>query len=219
MLDLLRIRARAAGPCAVALCACLSACGGVMQFADSSSLVVVGDPPAPPEPPPPPEPEPKRVTVTQDKIEIGEKILFDLDKATIRPESNGLLDEIVAVIRDNPQIRKIAIEGHTDSDGSDSYNLKLSDDRAKAVRTYLNEHGIEASRLTAKGFGETKPIGDNGTSKGRDDNRRVEFLIVEQEQVTKTYEVDPKTGKKRQVEDAGGGDADKKKQKKKAEGT
>jgi OOP family OmpA-OmpF porin len=171
-----------------------------MQFADSSSLVVVGDPPAPPEPEPPPPPEPKRVTVTQDKIEINEKILFDLDQATIRPESHGLLDEIVAVIRDNPQIRKISIEGHTDSDGSDSHNMKLSDARAKAVRAYLTEHGIEAGRLVAKGFGETKPIADNATSKGRDDNRRVEFLIVEQSDVTKTYEVDPKTGKKREVE-------------------
>lgn len=200
MLDLLRIHARAIWPSGLALCACLSACGGTMQFADSSSLVVVGDPPAPPEPEPPPPPEPKRVTVKQDKIEIGEKILFDFDLATIRPESHGLLDEIVAVIRDNPQIRKISIEGHTDSEGSDAHNMKLSEARAKAVRTYLTEHGIEPGRLVAKGFGETKPIADNGTPKGRDENRRVEFLIVEQDEVTKTYEIDPKTGKKRQVE-------------------
>jgi outer membrane protein OmpA-like peptidoglycan-associated protein len=184
---------------ALALCAAVSGCGGTMQFSDTSSLVVVGEPPKPPEPEPPPPPKPKRVEVTQDKIDIKEKIQFDFNKATIKPESHGLLDEIVEVVRDNPHIRKLSIEGHTDSDGSDSYNLKLSDDRAKSVLAYLTEHGIEAKRLTAKGFGETKPIGDNADEAGKEQNRRVEFLITEQDEITKTYEEDPETGERKEV--------------------
>jgi OOP family OmpA-OmpF porin len=196
---------------AIAACAAASGCGGTMQFADTSSLVVVGEPPKPPEPEPPPPPKPKRVEVTADKIVITEKIQFDFNKATIKPESNALLDEIVAVIRDNPHIRKIAIEGHTDSDGGDSYNLKLSDDRAKSVQAYLVDHGIEADRLTAKGFGETKPIGDNATDAGKEQNRRVEFLITEQDEIKKTYEIDPETGERKEIK------AKKKKSKKKEE--
>src|SRR5690348_11274457 len=86
-------------------------CSGTMAFADQSALVVTGEPPAPPAPPPEPEPPPpKRVEVTADKIVIKEKIQFDVDKTTIKPESNGLLDEITQVIKDNPRIKKISIE-------------------------------------------------------------------------------------------------------------
>jgi outer membrane protein OmpA-like peptidoglycan-associated protein len=172
----------------------LLACGGTMAFKDKSSLIIAGEGPPPPEPPPPPPPpEPKRVEVTADKIVINEKIQFDFDKTTIKPESNSLLDEIVSVIKDNPQIKKIAIEGHTDGDGSDKYNLKLSDGRAKSVMEYLTSHGVDAKRLTAKGYGETKPIASNETPEGKEANRRVEFLITEQEEVKKVVEVEEKT--------------------------
>jgi outer membrane protein OmpA-like peptidoglycan-associated protein len=186
----------------LALAACTAAgCGGTMAFADTSSIVVAGEGPPPPEPPPPPPPpEPKRVEVTADKIVIKEKIQFDVDKTTIKPESNGLLDEITQVIKDNPRIKKISIEGHTDGDGSDKYNLKLSDGRAKAVMEYLTTHGVEAGRLSAKGYGESKPLASNDTPEGKEQNRRVEFLIAEQEDMTKTYEIDPKTGKRHEVE-------------------
>jgi len=179
---------------ACTLLACtLLACGGTMAFKDKSSLVIAGEGPPPPEPPPPPPPpEPKRVEVTADKIVINEKIQFDFDKTTIKPESNGLLDEIVSVIKDNAQIKKIAIEGHTDADGSDKYNLKLSDGRAKSVMEYLTSHGVDAGRLSAKGFGETKPIANNETPEGKETNRRVEFLITEQEEVKKVVEVEEK---------------------------
>jgi OOP family OmpA-OmpF porin len=191
-----------------ALLACVSgllvACGSTMTFSDTSSLSIVGDPPAPPpepKPEPPPPPKPKRVEVTADKIVIREKIQFDLNKATIKPESHGLLDEIVGVFKENPHIKKVSIEGHTDNQGADAYNQKLSDQRAKSVLEYLSSKGIEAKRLTAKGFGETKPIATNDTEDGKEQNRRVEFLITEQEEVTKTYEIDPKTGKKVEVDD------------------
>ncbi len=170
-----------------------------MAFSDASALVVVGKPPPPPPPPPAPPPKPKRVEVTQDKIVITEKIQFDFNKSTIKPESNGLLDEIVSVVKENPQLKKISIEGHTDSDGSDQYNLKLSEGRAQAVMKYLVDHGVDAARLTARGFGESKPIASNDTPEGKEKNRRVEFLITEQDQVKKTYEIDPKTGKRKEV--------------------
>lgn len=189
-----RIRTQAPVVLALLVCALacsLGACGGTMAFKDKSSLVIRGEGPPPPEPPPPPPPPaPKRVEVTADKIVINEKIQFDVDKTTIKPESHGLLDEIVSVIKDNPQIKKIAIEGHTDGDGSDKYNLKLSDGRAKAVMEYLTGHGVDAGRLTAKGFGESKPIGSNETPEGKEANRRVEFLITEQDEVKKVVEVE-----------------------------
>jgi len=193
----------------------LSACGGTISFSDTSSLAIVGTPPKPPEPPkeePPPPPKPKRVEVTADKIVIREKIQFDLNKATIKPESDELLGEIVEVFKENPHIKKVSIEGHTDNQGSDSYNQKLSDQRAKSVLDYLVGKGIDAKRLTSKGFGESKPIGSNDTEEGKEQNRRVEFIITEQEEVTKTYEVDPETGKKKEVKSD---DDDKKDDKKK----
>ena len=217
MLDL-RIRERRrralAGFGFALIALCLGACSGTMAFSDTSSIVVAGTPAAPPPPPEPePPPKPKRVEVTQDKIVITEKIQFDFNKATIKPESHGLLDEIVGVIKDNPHIKKISIEGHTDSDGSDKYNLKLSDDRAKSVQQYLTEHGIEPARLTAKGFGESKPMAPNDTDEGKEKNRRVEFLIAEQEEVKKTYEIDPATGERKEV----GADEGAKKKKEKGE--
>lgn len=181
------------------------ACGG--QSAFSGNINVAGDPPPIPAPPPPPpkeEPKPApRVEVRDNKIQINEKIQFELAKAIIKAESNSLLDEIVQVIKDNAHIKKIAIEGHASSDGNDAFNLRLSDDRSKAVMKYLTDHGIDAARLTAKGFGETKPIGDNETEEGRELNRRVEFNIVEQEVTKKKVSIDPKTGKETVVEDGG----------------
>jgi len=181
----------------------LVGCGGTMAFSDTSSIVIEGTPPPPPPPPPPPKPEPppkpKRVEVTADKIVINDKILFEVNKAVIRSESNDLLNEIVSVINENSFIKKISIEGHTDSDGSEKYNEKLSDKRAAAVLQYLVDHGVDAGRLTSKGYGESKPIADNATEEGKEKNRRVEFLITEQAEVKEVYEVDPKTGEKKLV--------------------
>jgi outer membrane protein OmpA-like peptidoglycan-associated protein len=135
----------------------------------------------------------KRVEITADKLVITEKIQFDFDTATIKPVSYALLDEIAAAIDTNPQLRKISIEGHTDSTGEDAYNLKLSQARAAAVLGYLVSHGIDSHRLSATGFGEEKPIASNDDEDGREANRRVEFLITEQETLKHTYDVDPAT--------------------------
>lgn len=150
------------------------ACGGQMPF--NGQINVAGDPP----PVKAPE-KPKRVELKADKIQINEKIQFELAKADIKSESHSLLDEVVQVIKDNPQIKKLAIEGHASSDGDDAFNKKLSDDRAKAVREYFTSHGIAKDRLTAEGFGEEKPIASNDTEEGRVENRRVEFNITEQD--------------------------------------
>ena len=188
---------------ALALSGALGGCSSTIAFSDSSSIPIEGTLPPPPPPPPPPKPEPppapKRVEVTADQIVIHDKILFEVDKAVIRAESHGLCDEITQVIKDNPQILKLSIEGHTDGDGSVKYNQTLSDKRAAAVMQYLVDHGVAQERLSSKGFGESKPIGDNATPEGKEMNRRVEFIIVEQSNVKKTYEIDPKTGEKREV--------------------
>jgi outer membrane protein OmpA-like peptidoglycan-associated protein len=164
----------------------LAACTHTLVFSDTSPIVITGNPPAP-QPPPPPEPPkpaeppaPKRVEVKQDQIVIHEKIQFETNKAAIKPESGSLLEEITNVIKQNPQIKRLSIEGHTDSTGADKHNQKLSEQRAAAVRDHLVQHGVEAERLSARGWGKTKPIGDNSTAIGREENRRVEFVIVEQ---------------------------------------
>jgi OOP family OmpA-OmpF porin len=126
------------------------------------------------------------VEVKDDRIQINEKIQFDFDKATIKEVSHSLLNEVVDVIKKNPHIKKIAIEGHASAEGGADYNLSLSDRRAKAVMKYLVDHGIVQGMLTAQGFGATKPLGENDTEPGREKNRRVEFNIVEQDPKQKT---------------------------------
>lgn len=134
-------------------------------------------------PPPPPPMEEAEVKRTKTAIVITKKIHFEFDKAVIRPISFRILDAVVDIMKQNPDIRKVRVEGHTDAKGSDAYNIKLSQRRSNAVRDYLISHGIEADRLVAVGYGETRPVADNGTAEGRARNRRVEFTILEQEGV------------------------------------
>ncbi len=102
-------------------------------------------------------------------------INFDVDKATIKPESMGTLNMIVQVMKDNPEI-KFEIDGHTDNTGTAQHNKDLSQQRADAAKAQLVSMGIDASRLTTKGFGDTKPISDNNTFEGKANNRRIEFV-------------------------------------------
>lgn len=106
---------------------------------------------------------------------ITHGINFDVNKATIKQESMGTLNGIAQILKDNPEI-KFEVGGHTDSDGDDAFNLKLSQARADAVRNQLISMGIEGGRLSSKGYGKTKPISDNKTWEGKANNRRVEFV-------------------------------------------
>ncbi len=112
--------------------------------------------------------------LTTDTKFIARGIVFDYNKATIKPESMGELNRIVAFMTEDKEIR-FEIGGHTDSDGDDAYNLKLSQQRADAVKAKLVSMGIDAARFTTKGYGETKPVSDNTTPEGKANNRRVEF--------------------------------------------
>ena len=127
-----------------------------------------------------PPPKPPRVVLTASSIKISEKVQFKLGSAELLPDSFGLLDEVAGVMRDNLQIERVQIEGHTDSTGSAKINKKLSKERAESVRAYLMKKGIEDKRMVAVGFGPDKPIADNATPDGQEANRRVEFNIVKQ---------------------------------------
>lgn len=105
-------------------------------------------------------------------------IYFDVDKATLRKESFVELDALAKIIKQQPTI-KIEISGHTDSDGSNDYNLKLSLDRAKSVTEHLKNLGVSNDKIISKGYGETTPIAPNTSDENKQKNRRVEFKVVE----------------------------------------
>ncbi len=128
--------------------------------------------------------------VTGEKIVILEKILFVTGKDRILRRSYPVLEAVQTTLEENPRITKIRIEGHTDDRGSDSYNQRLSESRASAIMRYLVEAGIDPDRLVAVGYGEARPIDDNGTEEGRERNRRVEFTILEQDEQVEMRGVD-----------------------------
>jgi len=133
--------------------------------------VVGGDKPGCPK-------KPSLVIVTEKEIKITQQIHFEFDKDKIRPESFAILDAIVEVLAQNPKI-KIEIQGHTDNKGSPAYNKALSDRRAASVKKYLQAKGIDAGRLTSKGYGMEQPIVPNTSDQNRALNRRVQFVRTE----------------------------------------
>lgn len=166
------------------------------------------EPPAPPAPrpaPPAPRPEPPKdsdgdgVIDANDECpgtpagvkvnavgcpEVGEKILslegvnFDTNKATIKADSEGILNNAVQVLTENASVH-VRVEGHTDSRGSDAYNQKLSQSRAEAVSAYLVAHGIDAGRLSSVGYGESAPVAPNDTQENMYRNRRVDLVVTD----------------------------------------
>jgi outer membrane protein OmpA-like peptidoglycan-associated protein len=111
----------------------------------------------------------------QDGKIIANGIRFDVGKATLRPESMGVLNEIYQMLSEHPDV-SVSVEGHTDSDGDNDLNQKLSEERAETVRKQLISMGISAGRLTSRGFGESMPLDTNDTPEGKAENRRVEFV-------------------------------------------
>ncbi len=122
--------------------------------------------PAPPAVPPPP-PAPKKISLSGDAH-------FDFDSATLRPAGEQRVDAIVDGLQENPSLT-VLVEGYTDSVGSEQYNQRLSEARANAVRDYMVSRGIDASRISTRGYGETQPVESNETAEGRVKNRRVEI--------------------------------------------
>jgi len=122
-----------------------------------------------------------RVIVKQDRIEILEKVYFQTGSADLRMESFSLLQEVASILRSHPEVRVVQVEGHTDSRGDDDFNLELSQARSESVVRFLTEHGVAASRLRAKGYGETRPVDERDVEAAWDRNRRVEFVIIERD--------------------------------------
>ena len=113
----------------------------------------------------------------QDGKIIANGIRFDVNKATLKPESMGVINEIATLMKEHPEV-SFSVEGHTDSDGDDSFNQTLSEQRAGTVVDALKRLGIDGSRMTSKGWGESKPLDTNATAEGKANNRRVEFVKV-----------------------------------------
>lgn len=163
--------------------------------ASASASMGGGSNPPPPPPPasaPPPAPEPKKeepkkeepkhekkpfvgAEVKNGKVQIPGNIVYETGKAKIKPESEPTLNQLKDFMEKNPQVTLLRVEGHTDSDGDDAMNLKLSGERALAVVTWLTGKGIARDRLIAVGFGETKPLVANDTPQNKEQNRRTEF--------------------------------------------
>jgi outer membrane protein OmpA-like peptidoglycan-associated protein len=122
-------------------------------------------------------PKQQLVKITDDKIDILESVYFKLNKGIIEQRSYALLDNVAAVLASHPNL-VIQVEGHTDGQGNDAYNMALSQRRAQAVANYLVKNGIDKARLQPRGFGETVPIADNKNKEGRAQNRRVVFTII-----------------------------------------
>jgi OOP family OmpA-OmpF porin len=133
-----------------------------------------------PPPPPPPPPAPKAAPApppppVEEKI-VLRGVNFDFDKSDIRPDAAVILDEAASILNANPG-SSVSVGGHTDSVGTDAYNQGLSERRANSVRDYLVGKGVDGSRLTATGYGESNPIASNDTADGRALNRRVELNV------------------------------------------
>lgn len=148
-----------------------------VQAHNCPAPVVVPAPVAPPPPPPPVvvEPEPQYYVETRPNVRLN--ILFDFDKSNIKSQYRGEVTKAAEFLKQYPEANAI-IEGHTDSKGSDAYNQALSERRAAAVvQALVSDYGINPTRISSQGFGETRPVATNDTAEGREQNRRVMVVI------------------------------------------
>jgi len=121
----------------------------------------------------------KRVVVTTKTIELLDQVYFELGKPVIKAESYAILDALVATLKTDKRIGLVEIQGHTDARGNDAYNLEISEQRAQAILQYLVDKGVDAKRLRAKGYGETKPLDKAANAKAWAKNRRMAFVILQ----------------------------------------
>lgn len=115
-------------------------------------------------------------------VEFSSKVLFGFDSYSLADASKQTLGNLITVLNKYPQTN-LEVQGHTDSTGTEQYNMNLSIQRATSVANYLKQNGIDASRLTVKGYGEADPAYPNSTQEGREQNRRVDFLITANQQM------------------------------------
>jgi len=125
-----------------------------------------------------PDAEKSRIRLTKGKIEILDKVYFDTGKTTIKPVSFPILDQVMAALKGNPQLELVEIQGHADERGNDAANLRLTQGRVQSVKEYLVKGGVDASRLIAQGYGETRPLCNEHNEACWEQNRRVEFVIL-----------------------------------------
>jgi OOP family OmpA-OmpF porin len=153
------------------------------QPAPTPAPVPAPKPPPPPEPKPrapepeKPKPEPEKPKPVAEKVTFAADVLFDFDKAVIKPEGKSKLDDISSKAK-GANLEVVIAIGHADSVGSDAYNQRLSVRRAESVKAYLVSKGIEANRVYTEGKGEKQPVADNKTADGRAKNRRVEIEVI-----------------------------------------
>jgi len=149
---------------------------------DGDKILDVND--ACPDVPGDPDEDPKKngcpkVKIEGKEIKIFERVEFEYNKAAIRPQSMGILTAVLRVLNEHPEISKLRVEGHTDSRGAAKYNKRLSQARAESVVQWFVDQGLLSSRFVAMGYGKDKPIETNKTEAGRQLNRRVQFIILE----------------------------------------
>jgi len=124
-----------------------------------------------------PKAQKQLVVITREKLVIREKVFFDTGKATIKPKSFPLLNQVAQILVSHPEIAHIVVEGHTDSVGKPDANRTLSQKRSESVRDYLVSKGVAMTRLDSRGYGPDRPADSNATAAGRENNRRVDFVV------------------------------------------
>jgi outer membrane protein OmpA-like peptidoglycan-associated protein len=122
-------------------------------------------------------PKKPNVVVTDKELKLKKAVHFQHDSAVIQPDSMGIVEEIADVLRAHTEISSVEIQGHTDDSGTPAYNVRLSSDRANAVREALTLNGVEPGRLTSRGYGQEKPLVPNTNEANRARNRRVQLMI------------------------------------------
>jgi OmpA-OmpF porin, OOP family len=162
----------------------LDSCDGAIKPAPAPAPAPRIAPPPPPPPPPPaarppapPPPPPPPPAPVSEKVTFAADAFFDTGKSVLKNEAKAKLDDLVAKTA-GVNLEVIIAVGHTDSDGSDAFNQKLSVSRAEAVKAYLVTKGVERNRVYTEGKGEKQPVADNKTREGKTKNRRVEIEVV-----------------------------------------
>jgi OmpA-OmpF porin, OOP family len=143
------------------------------------------------------KPKESLVKVGKQEITIKQQVQFELNSAVILPASNGLLEEIADAMIRTPRIKRVEVQGHTDNSGPADRNRTLSDERSSAVRNWLVAHGVSPDRLISKGYGDSKPVAPNVTAANKARNRRVQFMILDQDAAQDDNNKDTKPAKKK----------------------